>query len=194
MTRPITYDKSRVLEKATELFWDRGYEGCSINALAERTGLNKHSMYAEFGNKEGLFLACIDYYREKANVCAVNILRSKPEGISSIKAFLEDRAQYAATEDCKGCLLFNTVSEISTLSRKVREKTERELIQHRAFLKRCVEAAKEKGEIRSDADCDAFTDYLDCYIRGLMNKGKGEKKTLKELRKMNRIALAALIK
>ena len=62
MNRPREYKKEDVLEAATGLFWAKGFEATSISELVELTGLNKHSMYREFGDKEGLFLASLDHY------------------------------------------------------------------------------------------------------------------------------------
>jgi TetR/AcrR family transcriptional repressor of nem operon len=60
MSRPKLYDRETVLEKATNLFWEKGFEASSLNELEARTGINKYSIYNEFGNKDKLFLACMD--------------------------------------------------------------------------------------------------------------------------------------
>ena len=52
MSRPREYDRDEVLEKTTNLFWEKGFEATSINEVVARTGLNKHSLYNEFGEKE----------------------------------------------------------------------------------------------------------------------------------------------
>ena len=57
MTRPKEYKLQKVLEASTQVFWEKGYRGTSMNDLVQATGLNKHSMYKEFSNKDGLFLA-----------------------------------------------------------------------------------------------------------------------------------------
>ena len=54
MARHKEYVKEEVLEAATQLFWEHGYEGTSMNGLVEATGLHRRSMYEEFGDKDGL--------------------------------------------------------------------------------------------------------------------------------------------
>lgn len=37
------------------LFWERGFHGVSISDVTAATGVNRRSIYAEFGSKEALF-------------------------------------------------------------------------------------------------------------------------------------------
>lgn len=47
----------RVLATAAAMFEQRGYEGTTIDALAEAAGVGKPTLYARFGDKGGLFAA-----------------------------------------------------------------------------------------------------------------------------------------
>ena len=62
MPRNKEYRRHEVVDVATYVFWDRGYAGTSVENLVEATGLHRRSMYGEFGDKAGLFLACIDHW------------------------------------------------------------------------------------------------------------------------------------
>ena len=53
--RPREFDPERVLDTAMRLFWARGYDGVSISDLTTATGINRRSLYAEFGSKADLF-------------------------------------------------------------------------------------------------------------------------------------------
>lgn len=45
------------LEAAREVFLEQGYEAASVNDVVRRAGGSLATLYAQFGNKEGLFLA-----------------------------------------------------------------------------------------------------------------------------------------
>ena len=63
MARPITYDKSKFLMRATELFIERGFAGAAMRDILRTTGMNRHSLYKVFGNKEGLYREALAYYQ-----------------------------------------------------------------------------------------------------------------------------------
>lgn len=62
--RPRAFDTDAALEKAMQVFWQKGYEGASLSDLTEAMGINRPSLYAAFGNKEELFRKALDCYGE----------------------------------------------------------------------------------------------------------------------------------
>ncbi|MDJ0363260.1 helix-turn-helix domain-containing protein [Rhodococcus sp. H29-C3] len=59
MGRPRRFESSRVVAAAAVLFDSDGYEGSSMDRLVQVTGVHRGSLYATFGSKRGLFLACL---------------------------------------------------------------------------------------------------------------------------------------
>jgi TetR/AcrR family transcriptional regulator, mexJK operon transcriptional repressor len=49
--------REAILEAARAVFLERGYAGATIDAVVDRSGGSKATVYALFGNKEGLFAA-----------------------------------------------------------------------------------------------------------------------------------------
>jgi AcrR family transcriptional regulator len=47
------------------VFWRRGYEDTSVADLTETMGINPPSLYAAFGNKEGLFRKAVERYEAR---------------------------------------------------------------------------------------------------------------------------------
>ena len=69
-SRRIDKRLDSIVEVATELFIEKGYEGTSLNAILERVGGSKRNFYTKFGGKEGLFKALVErnieyLYREQ---------------------------------------------------------------------------------------------------------------------------------
>ncbi len=52
--------RRQILDAATEIASERGYQGTSISAVSQRSGLPNSSIYWHFENKEALFTAVIN--------------------------------------------------------------------------------------------------------------------------------------
>ena len=62
MPSPKNYDRDELLDRAIELFRRQGYAATSTAELVEELGVNRKSMYAEFGSKQELFEAVLERY------------------------------------------------------------------------------------------------------------------------------------
>ena len=78
--------RQALLEAASEVFLERGYPGASVDAVVERAGGSKATVYALFGNKEGLLSALIAQGAETlaASVDALPPGASFEEGLRAI--------------------------------------------------------------------------------------------------------------
>ncbi|MBB5343729.1 TetR/AcrR family transcriptional regulator [Tunturibacter empetritectus] len=45
-----------------QVFWEKGYEGATLNDLTDAMRINRSSMWAAFGNKEELFKKAFERY------------------------------------------------------------------------------------------------------------------------------------
>jgi TetR/AcrR family transcriptional regulator len=52
--------KEEILDVATRLFAERGYEGTSMNDVAERVGMRKASLFYHFATKDSLYEAVLE--------------------------------------------------------------------------------------------------------------------------------------
>jgi len=52
--------KEEILDVATRLFAERGYEGTSMNDVAERVGMRKASLFYHFATKDALYEAVLE--------------------------------------------------------------------------------------------------------------------------------------
>jgi TetR/AcrR family transcriptional repressor of nem operon len=59
--RPKEFDRKEVLSNATEMFWAKGYQAASTGDLEGGTGLGRQSIYNEFDDKKGIFLAAVKH-------------------------------------------------------------------------------------------------------------------------------------
>ena len=63
--RPASFDRDEALERAMEMFWERGYEGTTLEDFqAAMGGISPTSFYHAFGSKEALFRQAVEKYQD----------------------------------------------------------------------------------------------------------------------------------
>jgi AcrR family transcriptional regulator len=72
--------REAVLEAVFELLVERGLQGTTMAAVAERAGSSKETLYAWFGSKQGLLAALIQRQAEAANQAVAAALRPTGSG------------------------------------------------------------------------------------------------------------------
>jgi AcrR family transcriptional regulator len=97
--------KEEILDVATRLFAERGYEGTSMNDVARRVGMRKASLFYHFATKDALYEAVLE--RLVASIGAA--LGAAYAGEGSFAARLEQSADVVtaalAAHPCAACLL-----------------------------------------------------------------------------------------
>src|SRR5437016_6245784 len=103
--RPRAFDCDQALDRALQLFWEKGYEGTSLSDLTRALGINRPSLYAAFGNKEALFQKVLDRY-VGGPASFVREALNEPTARAVAERLLRDAAE-AQTDPChpRGCLL-----------------------------------------------------------------------------------------
>lgn len=103
-----TYDRDRVLALAMNTFWERGYHGASVQELCSATGLNRKTLYAEFGSKGALFNEVLALYASGAMMQSAAVLSAEPLGRDNLRSYFGGMAY---EPNCRGCLMTMTVNE-----------------------------------------------------------------------------------
>ena len=111
MGRPKNFSREEVLEKAMPVFWAHGFADTSLQDLERATSVNKSGLYAEFRDKEDLFVACLRHYLESQE--KRGLLIKKPLGWSNIEAFLKNGPLNEGEQ--QGCFSVNSMREFAIL-------------------------------------------------------------------------------
>ena len=163
MARKKAYIEDEVIEKAMNLFWQKGYEATSVRMLEQAMGINQFSIYSSFGNKQGVFRASMKCYTDKLQQI-VNKLKAA-EGKGAIKTYFYDFKQFAKeTIGPHGCLINNTISELGAATPP---ETMHEMM---SFIKELTALFMEK--LKEDTDADEATlvktaNYLIISLQGM---------------------------
>src|SRR5579859_1842399 len=104
--RPRSFDETGALEKATQVFWSKGYDGVTIDDLVAGMGVGRPSLYAIFGDKRAIFLRVLKAYAERKGAAAAKALLAPQTLRDSIAGFLKYAVESATEKgSARGCLL-----------------------------------------------------------------------------------------
>ena len=166
--RPKQFDRGTALSKALNLFWRHGYEATSLADLVEATGAKAPTLYAEFGNKEGLFRAAVEHYLKnfyEKSSCLLS--RTDLSVEDTVGRYL--RAIVELFTDCdtpSGCFMISASSGMSSSSADIAEMLRaRHLSQERTMFE-YFEKKKESGDLTAVTDSALLAKYLACTIQG----------------------------
>jgi TetR/AcrR family transcriptional repressor of nem operon len=164
MGRKKEYDRDDVLSRAMGLFWKAGFEGAHLSTLVDVTGLNRFSLYKEFGGKEGLFQEAFELYLVGARDAYARYLEHEPYGFDNIRSYFS-AVHYSP--DYHGCFLINTLADKHVVPGKAfRMAKAFSKDAERMFLKN-LEAAKSSGELPADSPTKALAKLLLSFDQGL---------------------------
>ena len=83
---PRRVRERQLVELAEELFAERGYQGASMEELARRAGVTKPIVYELFGNKDGLFRACLQRSADHLAELVADAVRAEHEPEARLRA------------------------------------------------------------------------------------------------------------
>ena len=68
--------RNRIVEHAAELFAKKGCKTLTMDDIATSLGMSKRTIYENFGNKNELIEACLNYFFEHRDLTVKNVLKS----------------------------------------------------------------------------------------------------------------------
>jgi AcrR family transcriptional regulator len=187
--RPRSFCKEEVLDRAMAIFWRQGYEGASLADLTGAMGINSPSLYACFGNKEGLFKAVLERYDQRRNTFMTQVT-SAPTAAGVAEAFLMGVAEFASDTSGRnppGCLMLQgglSCGDTTIPDMLMKHRAEKE-----AMLRVRFEQAKKSGDLAKTSDPAALARYLAVMANGISVQAAAGA-TAAQLREVATIALA----
>lgn len=113
------YNVNKVLEQAIDEFWVKGFRGCSINDLVEKTGVNRFSLYHEFDNKEGILYSSMRLYKERYSDNQTSTLKDEGDTAFVLKRFL--LASLKSHGEHQGCYFIQIGTELADSDERIRK-------------------------------------------------------------------------
>jgi TetR/AcrR family transcriptional repressor of nem operon len=175
--------RQQIVEAAAAMFNQRGYEGSTLSALMEATGLEKGGIYRHFSGKEELAAEAFDYMWQTARdvrLAGLNGLTGVAWLKTYISNFVNNRSPVAG-----GCPILNTAIDADDGNPMLRMKVTKALKSWRCRIRTVIENGMEGGEIRSGVDARAAATLIVGALEGALMMSRIER-TYEPLREVQR--------
>lgn len=104
--------KERLIETASELFYQNGYNNTGINEVIEKANVAKASLYSHFKTKDALCIAYLNHKEEQFYNKLAVFLKDKQKGKVKVLAIFDFLRELFREPDFKGGWSQNILAEI----------------------------------------------------------------------------------
>ncbi|MCG9875378.1 MAG: TetR/AcrR family transcriptional regulator [Leptospiraceae bacterium] len=175
MGRKKEYIREELLEKSIQLFRKNGYHATGTDELASEFGINKKSLYAEFGSKLNLFQSCLEHYESTFLNLILSPVENQNANLERIKEVFQAIVRYGE-KDLRGlgCLICNTSSDRGSLDPCIGPIVDRyfERIEN-GFYKALLNSKTSSKKIKSD-NVKQISSFLTTTLVGIATSIRAE--------------------
>jgi TetR/AcrR family transcriptional regulator, copper-responsive repressor len=156
------------LDRALDLFCERGYEGTSLAALTSAMEIAPPSLYAAFGSKEQLFFEAIARYGSTTGQFAAEALRDAPTAREAIARLLFEAAD-AFTSDSKrlGCPVVTAATNCAPHSSAIERAMRKQRITSEGAIRARIARGVEDGELPDTTNAADLAKFYAAVFQGM---------------------------
>jgi AcrR family transcriptional regulator len=171
--RPREFDRDAALDKALQVFAERGYHAASISELTEAMGLASGSVYKAFKDKRGIFLAAFDRYRTVRRGMLDARMAKVGTGREKIREVLAHYAlsSHGAPGRC-GCLVVSSANDLALFDVEAAERVAAAFTANEKLITDLLCLGQSDGSIAAEIDVAATARTLLCLTKGMRVVGK----------------------
>ena len=159
MPRNVEFNEEEAIQKAMEVFWEKGYNGASLRDLTDAMKINSSSLYNTIGDKQELFVRCVKHYTKIRKEDLQKRLLSADSPFTILVNYIHDAVTVIITE-ANSCMAVKTAFEVATNDQRVKDILKTDTDFSYQFLSTLIKKAMEKGEITTEEDPELLADYF----------------------------------
>lgn len=159
MGRNVEFNECEIIEKAMNVFWEKGYHATSMQDLVDAMQINRSSLYNTIGDKHCLFIKCVTTYAEAGLRETKEKVAKEKSALQALVNIIRDKAAWVV--DCeKGCLGVKTIFEIAPEDVEVRKVLSRNNEIYLELMSGIIQKAIDDGELDTGEDASLMAEYI----------------------------------
>jgi AcrR family transcriptional regulator len=149
------------------VFWQKGFEGASLNDLTTAMGIQPASLYKAFGNKQALFEQALARYLA-GPVAFIHGALSEPTAYAVAERILHQTAEFLTERRSRrGCMTIQAALAGGVEAVPVRRKLIALRLKEQDALRRRFERAKSEGDLPKDANAADLARFITALFQGM---------------------------
>ncbi len=168
MARALEFDYDKAIDKATRIFWKKGYAGTSLRDLLKSMGIGEGSFYNTLKSKKQLYLQCLKHYNDTVGRRRFTALVSPASAREGVRGFF--RTVLDDLDDPRtprACLLARSVSSDVLAEGELRKSVESDMAAFFGALSERLKSAKDTGELPPEFEPEVVAEIIGTYLQGL---------------------------
>lgn len=191
MGRRLGFDPERALDRATRLFWSKGYAAASLKDLLHAMEIGESSLYHFVDGKKELYQECLKHYNQSVTTRRFRALQSEPAIGRALRAFFEviftDLSQ---RENPRGCLMTNSLSQEVLQDPTLKRYVFGQMDAFEGYLEGRFRKTVRTGELKPDFPCKTAAQLLVTHLQGVFKMSACNSPNM--LRKQTELLLKSL--
>ena len=163
----MKYDHDEIIEKATTLFWQRGFQAAGMRDIQQALDMRPGSIYARFQSKEGLFKLVVEQYAQNSEKRLKQVAEAESP-LGALYHFFET-ALTGPNEQryMRQCLLVKSIAELELIGDIAKKAVLESMQTLKAGFRDIIEACIENGELPEYTPTKLAAEWLQNQFAGL---------------------------
>jgi TetR/AcrR family transcriptional repressor of nem operon len=168
MARTKDFDEDEVLTKAMNLFWNKGYNGTSMQDLVDGLGISRSSLYDTYTDKHTLYIKSLEHYKKSAGAGMLASIQGSRTGKDAINRLLNYFVNELTKDpERKGCFLVNSTVELASHDQEISKMLCESDRETEALLCKVIEKGQKQGDITNGRDAASIAHFIFNNIKGM---------------------------
>ncbi len=159
--------KEHILQKAAQLFNERGYYGASMSDIMAVTGMEKGGIYNHFKSKDDLAVQAYEYAVDLMRQAFAQAIKGKYHAVDRLQAVVGVFQEIPGGSPLEGgCPVVNTAVHARHTHPKLLAYSQETMIEWQDFIRRIAQLGIEREQLKPDTDVEMLTTLLISTLEG----------------------------
>ena len=159
--------KEYILQKAAQLFNERGYFGASMSDIMTVTGMEKGGIYNHFKSKDDLAVQSYEYAVDLMRQAFAQAIKGKYHAVDRLQAVVAVFEKIPGGSPLGGgCPVVNTAVHASHTHPKLHAYAQETMIEWQDFIRRIAQLGIDRQQLKPETDVEMLTTLLISTLEG----------------------------